>query len=322
MAVDSTVDFPRTPQAAPTTADGWSHPSTGFPRAPTRTAPERGSRQSTETRGSRRRPRTQPRCSMPCAIRGAGPPGQNRGTNSGKRHRARPGQNRPCASASRRVGMATQRAAPRAPPPQRHPPGVRRRTGPQRHRCPPPSNRPPSTTHRNAAPPKAPCGRLPPLPTSDRLRLKTMQSDDGPPPRHAPTLAPPNGHLRTKTKGVAQSPPPTRGRASPPDSTRTASAAHAHQPEDQNPSSKCGRCPVRSTHKHAVRLRPIPLRHRRREAYLRAPCGRGGIGRHARFRIWCRKAWGFESLRPHTAPLTRATTWKSHRKRSTTSMGS
>ncbi len=27
--------------------------------------------------------------------------------------------------------------------------------------------------------------------------------------------------------------------------------------------------------------------------------GRGGIGRHARFRIWWRKPWGFESLRPH-----------------------
>src|SRR5690606_5276602 len=27
--------------------------------------------------------------------------------------------------------------------------------------------------------------------------------------------------------------------------------------------------------------------------------GRGGIGRHAWFRSKCRKAWGFESLRPH-----------------------
>ena len=27
--------------------------------------------------------------------------------------------------------------------------------------------------------------------------------------------------------------------------------------------------------------------------------GRGGIGRHARFRFSCRKAWGFKSLRPH-----------------------
>ena len=34
------------------------------------------------------------------------------------------------------------------------------------------------------------------------------------------------------------------------------------------------------------------------------PCGRGGTGRHARFRIWCRKAWGFESLRPHQRPRT------------------
>ncbi len=28
-------------------------------------------------------------------------------------------------------------------------------------------------------------------------------------------------------------------------------------------------------------------------------CGCGEIGRHARLRIWCRKAWGFESLHPH-----------------------
>ncbi len=27
--------------------------------------------------------------------------------------------------------------------------------------------------------------------------------------------------------------------------------------------------------------------------------GRGGIGRHARFRFWWRKPWGFKSLRPH-----------------------
>ncbi len=29
--------------------------------------------------------------------------------------------------------------------------------------------------------------------------------------------------------------------------------------------------------------------------------GRGEIGRRARFRIWFRKEWGFESLRPHQA---------------------
>jgi hypothetical protein len=27
--------------------------------------------------------------------------------------------------------------------------------------------------------------------------------------------------------------------------------------------------------------------------------GRGGIGRHARFRFWWLRPWGFESLRPH-----------------------
>ena len=30
-----------------------------------------------------------------------------------------------------------------------------------------------------------------------------------------------------------------------------------------------------------------------------ASSGRGGIGRHARFRFWWRKSWGFKSLRPH-----------------------
>lgn len=28
-------------------------------------------------------------------------------------------------------------------------------------------------------------------------------------------------------------------------------------------------------------------------------CGCGVIGSRARLRIWCRKAWGFESLHPH-----------------------
>ena len=31
-------------------------------------------------------------------------------------------------------------------------------------------------------------------------------------------------------------------------------------------------------------------------------CGCGEIGRHARLRIWCREAWGFESLHPHIIP--------------------
>ena len=31
-------------------------------------------------------------------------------------------------------------------------------------------------------------------------------------------------------------------------------------------------------------------------------CGCGEIGRHARLRIWCREAWGFESLHPHQKP--------------------
>jgi hypothetical protein len=44
------------------------------------------------------------------------------------------------------------------------------------------------------------------------------------------------------------------------------------------------------------------------------PCGRGGIGRHARFRIWCRKVWGFEPLRPHISFEYDTTTWRSPRK--------
>ena len=34
-----------------------------------------------------------------------------------------------------------------------------------------------------------------------------------------------------------------------------------------------------------------------------APRGRGGIGRHAGLRSRCRKAWGFESLRPHPGSI-------------------
>src|ERR1700723_229506 len=40
-----------------------------------------------------------------------------------------------------------------------------------------------------------------------------------------------------------------------------------------------------------------------REAWLRIGRGRGGIGRHARFRFWWRKPWGFKSLRPHHKAL-------------------
>ena len=32
---------------------------------------------------------------------------------------------------------------------------------------------------------------------------------------------------------------------------------------------------------------------------LIAVCGCGVIGSHVRLRIWCREAWGFESLQPH-----------------------
>ena len=33
-------------------------------------------------------------------------------------------------------------------------------------------------------------------------------------------------------------------------------------------------------------------------------CGRGGIGRRARLRIWCLAAWGFVSLRPYNKKIT------------------
>src|SRR5215469_13806628 len=39
----------------------------------------------------------------------------------------------------------------------------------------------------------------------------------------------------------------------------------------------------------------------RAHARLRPARGRGGTGRHARFRFWWRKPWGFKSLRPHQA---------------------
>ena len=32
-------------------------------------------------------------------------------------------------------------------------------------------------------------------------------------------------------------------------------------------------------------------------------CGYGVIGSRARLRIWCRKAWGFESLYPHKSVM-------------------
>ncbi len=33
-------------------------------------------------------------------------------------------------------------------------------------------------------------------------------------------------------------------------------------------------------------------------------CGCGVIGSRARLRIWCREAWGFESLHPHNNVIT------------------
>ena len=94
---------------------------------------------------------------------------------------------------------------------------------------------------------------------------------------------------------------------------RTAPGATSREPGG----SRRGMSPLGTVGKPAVDRRCPSLRPRREEAYLRAPCGRGGIGRHARFRIWCRKAWGFESLRPHTVPHTSTTTWKSSRRTST-----
>ena len=52
-----------------------------------------------------------------------------------------------------------------------------------------------------------------------------------------------------------------------------------------------------TTSSSAIHARPYNLRPAPRQPA--APCGRGGTGRRARFRSSCRKAWGFESLRPH-----------------------
>ena len=38
--------------------------------------------------------------------------------------------------------------------------------------------------------------------------------------------------------------------------------------------------------------------HKKEETFL-FTSGCGVIGSHARLRIWCREAWGFESLHPH-----------------------
>ncbi len=40
---------------------------------------------------------------------------------------------------------------------------------------------------------------------------------------------------------------------------------------------------------------------------LLTSCGRGGIGRHARLRIWCRKVWRFKSSRPHHTYIRKST---------------
>lgn len=44
---------------------------------------------------------------------------------------------------------------------------------------------------------------------------------------------------------------------------------------------------------------PLPAGQIRAATLYRRRCGYGGIGRRARFRFSCRKAWGFESLYPH-----------------------
>ncbi len=50
---------------------------------------------------------------------------------------------------------------------------------------------------------------------------------------------------------------------------------------------------------------PAPVKNFAKNIFLPifAPCvcGRVVIGSQARLRIWCRKAYGFESLRPHEA---------------------
>ena len=46
-------------------------------------------------------------------------------------------------------------------------------------------------------------------------------------------------------------------------------------------------------------LTPRLLGRRRPKEGAPSESGRGEIGRHARFRFWWRKLWGFKSLRPH-----------------------
>ena len=49
--------------------------------------------------------------------------------------------------------------------------------------------------------------------------------------------------------------------------------------------------------------RPIPTcvgTPQGKQGFTNSGCGE--IGRHTRLRIWRRKAWGFESLHPHTLP--------------------
>ena len=68
------------------------------------------------------------------------------------------------------------------------------------------------------------------------------------------------------------------------------------RPDRRGPRRKAARSPWSRNELTASRARAKRPAH---SALSDRAGGRGGIGRHARLRISCRKAWGFKSLRPH-----------------------
>ena len=98
--------------------------------------------------------------------------------------------------------------------------------------------------------------------------------------------------------------PSTSIRAS---SSRTCRPTSAGSSARRASRSACaGRSPTTATSRSRTAQRRAAGRARGAEdvtAYHERPCGRGGIGRHAGLRSRCRKAWGFESLRPHPGSI-------------------
>ena len=112
--------------------------------------------------------------------------------------------------------------------------------------------------------------------------------------------------------GPRQDPPRRRG-PSPTSTTapRSAPSTSTRRSTTACSTAACGRdSPVGTGRRRLVelprfsrtgsRFRPEEVSgEKRRKSLLRNVCGRGGIGRHARLRILCRKASGFKSRRPH-----------------------